>query len=116
MDNFIPLKHASDDVNRAAFLIDVIDHLRQCETFVNCTLSCGILGFHVPLLRVRILTSLISLASLQVDFGLFTIDPFYLQAPHNHLVLEVQKRISDLRVSLTQLLGQLDSQNSNQVS
>ena len=106
------LVHASDDVKRAFFLIETWDNLRKLETYINCTLASGILSHEIPALKVRLITDRIILNSLQVDFGIIVTDSWYLQPPHNLLAVEIFKKISDLRVSVVELLAQLAHQES----
>ena len=104
------LQYASDDVNRATFLIDTWANLRKLETYINCTLAIGVLSHQVPALKVRLLSNRVILNTLQVSFGIIVTDPWYLQPPHNLLAVEIFKKIADLRVSVTELLAQLTHQ------
>lgn len=110
MGSFKPLQHASAHVNRAVFLLETLDRMRELANYATCTLASGVQGFPVERVRLQIITALGILATLQVDFGLVMVDPYFLQPPHNLLTVQVTQNIADLRVTLTQLLNQLDSQ------
>lgn len=112
MGSFKPLEHASADVNRAAFLLDTLEQLRGLANYSLCTLASGVQGFPVERVRLQIITALGILAALQVDFGVLLADPYYMQAPHNLLTIQVFQVIAEIRVNLTKLLSEMDSKFS----
>ena len=106
MDPFPPLTYASAHVNNAVYLMHFVDEVAEYQTFVNDQVASAVRQeIYIPNLGFRLATNLTFLAAIQSSFCAIIFKPEYLQPPLFLLALEVLKKLTELRISLTKMLN-----------